>query len=81
MTTHRYNSQIMGSKGFQELMICILNGSGNPIDSFSHKLTEKQAFDIISAKKGAHHFGIKGWILDPADHYQGYAEKVLEDLG
>jgi hypothetical protein len=73
--TFTYNSQIMGSKGFQELMICILSGNGNPIDSFCHKLTKKQVLEIISAKKGAHHFGIKGWTLDPADHYQGYAEK------
>jgi hypothetical protein len=30
---------------------------------------------LICARKGAHDFGIKGWNLDPADQYQGYAVK------
>jgi hypothetical protein len=74
--TFTYNSQIIGKNGSQELAICIINSSGNPIEFASHKLTKQQSLDFASAKKGAHLFGIKGWILDPADHYSGYAEKV-----
>ena len=73
--TFTYNSQIVGQSRFQELAICIINASGNPIDFASHKLTKSESLDFSSAKKGAHLFGVKGWVLDPADHYSGYAEK------
>jgi len=79
--TFTYNSQMVGKKDCQELAICIINAAGNPIDFATHKLTENQSLDFISAKKGAHLFGVKGWNLDPADHYSGYAEKTVEDLG
>ncbi len=78
---HTYSSQVTGNKDYQELMICILNSNGNPVDSFTHNITKKQALDFSNSTIGAHHFGVKGWTLDPADNHQGYAEKFLENLG
>lgn len=56
-------------------MVTILNGRGNPVDSFTHRLTKKQLKQIDKEEIGAHHFGVKGWSLDPANQYEGYAEK------
>jgi hypothetical protein len=74
----RYDSKIIGPNGYKELMIAILNDQDNPVDSCCHKLDSPQIFDFTSANTGAHDFGVKGWKLDPADHYSGYAEKVHE---
>lgn len=71
----RYNSRVMGNKNSQEFMVTILNGRGNPVDSFTHRLTKKQLKQIDKEEIGAHHFGVKGWSLDPANQYEGYAEK------
>ena len=56
-------------------MVTILNRDGNPIDSFNHKITKKQQNEVHEATLGAHNFGVKGWSLDPANEYEGYAEK------
>lgn len=72
----RYDSRVIGPNGYKELMIAVLNGQDNPIDSCLHKLDSPDIYDIESAETGAHNFGIKGWELDPADQYQGYATPV-----
>ena len=71
----RYDSRIIGPNGYKELMVVVLNKQDNPIDSGCYKIDSPQIHDLMSAKKGAHDFGIKGWSLDPADQYQGYATK------
>ena len=73
----RYDSRIIGPNGYKELMIAVLNEQDNPIDSCFHKLDSPDIYDIESAETGAHNFGIKGWELDPADQYQGYAIKQI----
>jgi hypothetical protein len=75
----RYNSKVRGNKNCQEFMVTILNGRGNPVDFFTHSLTEKQLLEINEEKMGAHNFGVKGWSLDPANQYEGYAEKEKGD--
>ena len=72
----RYDSRIIGLNGYKELMVVVLNKEDNPIDSCYHRLDSPDIHDIMTAETGAHKFGIKGWVLDPADQYQGYAEKV-----
>jgi len=73
-----YDSRVIGPKGYQELMVVILNKEKNPIDSCCYKIDSPQVYDLMSAKKGAHDFGIKGWKLEPSDQYQGFANKVIK---
>lgn len=75
MKIYTYDSKIIGPNGYKELMVAVLNEDGNPIDSCCYKVDSPQIHDLMSASKGAHDFGIKGWTLDPADQYQGYAVK------
>jgi hypothetical protein len=70
-----YDSRVIGPKGYQELMVVILNKEKNPIDSCCYS---PQVHDLMSAKKGAHDFGIKGWKLEPDDQYQGFANKIIK---
>jgi len=74
----RYNSQIVGDNGYRELMIVILNERDNPVDSCCHRLDSPEIYDLTSGEIGAHKFGIKGWELDPANQYQGYATKQID---
>lgn len=71
----RYDSRVIGPNGYKELMVVVLNKEDNPIDSCCYKIDSPQVHDLMCARKGAHDFGIKGWTLDPADQYQGYATK------
>ena len=73
-----YDSRVIGPKGYQELMVVILNKEKNPIDSCCYKIDSPPVHDLISAKKGAHYFGIKGWKLEPDDQYQGFANKIIK---
>ncbi len=75
MEAYTYDSKIIGPNGYKELMVAVLNNKGNPIDSCCYKIDSPEVHDLICARKGAHDFGIKGWVLDPADQYQGYAVK------
>mgnify|MGYP000173097099 FL=1 len=75
MKTYTYDSKIIGPNGYRELMVAVLNNKGNPIDSCCYKIDSPQIHDLMCARKGAHDFGIEGWVLDPADQYQGYAVK------
>jgi len=73
----RYDSRIIGPNGYKELMIAVLNEKDNPIDSCCHKLDSPEIHDLMRGDTGAHNFGVKGWKLDPADQYQGYAIKQI----
>jgi|TARA_R110001592_G_scaffold149516_1_gene375028 hypothetical protein len=73
----RYDSRIIGANGYKELMIAVLNERDNPIDSCCHKLDSPEIHDLMRGEIGAHKFGIKGWELDPADQYRGYATKQI----
>ena len=79
MKTYTYNSKIIGPNGYKELMVVVLNDKGNPIDSCCYKLDSPEIHDLMVAETGAHNFGVKGWSLDPANQYEGYAEKEKGD--
>ena len=57
------------------ITIAIIKSNGNTVASQTHKVTPSRAYMFECGEMGADELGVKGWILDPADHYSGYAEK------
>ena len=57
------------------ITIAILKSNGNTVDSQTHKVAPSKVELFENGDMGADELGVKGWILDPADHYSGYAEK------
>ena len=60
------------------ITIAILKSNGNTVDSQTHKVTPSKVELFENGDMGADELGVKGWILDPADHYSGYGEKDPE---
>ena len=60
------------------ITIAILKSNGNTVDSQTHKVTPSKVESFENGDMGADELGVKGWILDPAGDYSGYAEKDVE---
>ena len=56
------------------ITIAILKSNGNTVASQTHKVTPSKVESFENGDMGADELGVKGWILDPADHYSGYAD-------